>query len=195
MPGGLRGLLQQEVEKILELGVIEDFHRPSFSIPVLVSKQVGSICFCIDRRQLNVISAFDTCAVPWIDALLHQVGQSRFLSTLDLSKGYWQIPIWQEDKEKTAFPCPSGSYHYSQTPFVVCGVAETFQRLMDRVLQPVADFTVAFTDNILIFSNSWPDHLLNLRQVLQLLQKAVLMATPANAIWADPYEISGIYGK
>lgn len=77
------------------------------------------------------------------------------------------------DKEKTAFTCPSRLYHINNIPFGLLGAAATFQRLMDRVLQPLA-----YIDDLVVFSNSWPEHLHQLWKVLQQLREAGLTANP-----------------
>lgn len=97
--------------------------------------------------------------MPRIDAFLHQVGQACFHST-------WEISLQKYDKEKTAFPCPLGLYHFIKMLFGLRGAAASFQRLMDGVLQPVADFALTYLDDIMVFSNSWLEHLVHLQRLL-----------------------------
>lgn len=68
-----------------------------------------------------------------MDELLERLGPARFVSTLDHTKGYWQIPLTDGAKEKTAFATLEGLYHYKVLPFGVHGVPDTFQRLIDQV--------------------------------------------------------------
>lgn len=60
--------------------------------------------FCIDFRKINAISRFDTYPMPLVDELLEWLGSAEFISTLDLTKGYWQIPLALASYEKVAFP-------------------------------------------------------------------------------------------
>ena len=70
---------------------------------MLVGKSDGSIRFCVDYRKVNEVSRFDAYPMPRVDELLDRLGTARFFSTLDLTKGYWQIPLSPESKEKNGF--------------------------------------------------------------------------------------------
>lgn len=83
----LQGGLQREVDKMLELGMIEESQSSWCNLPFLVLKPDGSICFCIDLRQLNAVFTFDTHPMSWINAILHHVCQAWHLSSLDFSRG------------------------------------------------------------------------------------------------------------
>ncbi|KAJ1080474.1 hypothetical protein NDU88_000673, partial [Pleurodeles waltl] len=115
-----------EIEKMLDLGIIEPSQIPWCSPVVSVPKPDGSIRFYIDFRQVNSVSQFDTYPLPRVDELLEKLGKARYMSTLDLTKGYWQIPLAQNDKEKTAFSTPSGLYHFNVLPFGLHGAPATF---------------------------------------------------------------------
>ncbi|MGL4504143.1 MAG: reverse transcriptase family protein, partial [Aeromonas sobria] len=91
-----------EVEAMLELGVIEESHSDWASPIVLVPKTDGSVRFCVDYRKVNAVSKFDAYPMPRVDELLDRLGSARFYSTVDLTKGYWQIPLSPLSKEKTA---------------------------------------------------------------------------------------------
>ena len=117
---------------MLELGVIEESHSAWSSPIMLVGKPDGSIWFCVDYRKVNDVSRFDAYPMPRVDKLLDRLGTARF-STLDLTNGYWQIPLSPESKEKPAFSVPDGLYQFRSLPFGLFGAPATFQRLMDRV--------------------------------------------------------------
>lgn len=82
--------------------VVEEYHTARSSLIVLFAKPDGSIRFCNDYRKLNEISLFETYPMPWVDGLVERLGLPR-ISTLDLTKGYWQVPLTPQAKEKTAF--------------------------------------------------------------------------------------------
>uniref|UniRef100_A0A8C5Q3B7 Integrase catalytic domain-containing protein n=1 Tax=Leptobrachium leishanense TaxID=445787 RepID=A0A8C5Q3B7_9ANUR len=91
VPEARRQAIKTEVEKMLKLGVIEESHSEWNSPIVLVPKPDGSIRFCNDFRKLNCISKFDTYPMPRVDELIERLGKARYLTTLDLTKGYWQV--------------------------------------------------------------------------------------------------------
>lgn len=72
--------------------------------------------------------------MPHIDDLNEQMGKERFNSTLDMSNGYWQVPLSEEAKELTAFRMPMGVFQLTVMAFGLHRVPATFQRLMDQVL-------------------------------------------------------------
>lgn len=113
-----------------------------------------------------------------VDELIERLGKAKYLTTLDLTKGYWQIPVSPASKEKTAFSTPSGLYQYKVMPFGLHGTSAIFQRLMDKVLRPHTEYASAYLDNIVIFSESWETHLNRVNAVLQSLREVSLTANP-----------------
>ncbi|CAM5073410.1 unnamed protein product [Eretmochelys imbricata] len=117
VPAAKREEIKAEVKRMLELGVIEESHHQWSSPIVLVPKPDGTTRFCNDFRRLNEISKFDAYPIPSIDELVDRLGNARFLTTLDLTKGYWQIHLAKDAKEKTAFSTPEGLFQYTVLPF------------------------------------------------------------------------------
>ena len=82
--------------------------------------------------------------MPRIEELLDNIGSARFITTLDLAKGYWQVPINPEECDETAFVSPKGLYQFTTMPFGLSGAPATFQRMMDEVPRgrnPLQEFT------------------------------------------------------
>lgn len=144
----------------------------------MVVKPNGTWRFCNDFRQLNNVSKIDVYPMPRVDELIEQLGTAMYVTTLDLTKGYWQIPLTEESKEKTAFATPTGLYQYKVMPFSLYGDPLTFQHLMDKLLRPHAEYASAYIDDIVIFSKDWEDHLRKVVAVLQSLKEASLTANP-----------------
>ena len=139
-------------------------------------KKDGSLRFCVDFCQLNVATVKDAHPLPWIDDLLDALHGARWYSTLDLKSGYWQVPIMERDKEKTAFRTSSGQlYEFNQVPFGLCNAPATFSRLMDRILSGLHwETSLFYLDDIIVFSSTWEEHLARLRQVFERLRHAKL---------------------
>ncbi len=163
---------------MLNLGVIEESHSDWASPIVLVPKTDGSVRFCVDYRKVNAVSKFDAYPMPRVDELLDRLGAARFYLTLDLTKGYWQIPLSPLSKEKTAFTTPFGLHRFVTLPFGLFGAPATFQRLMDKVLRPHSAYAAAYLDDIIIHSNDWQRHMEHLCAVLRALRVAGLTANP-----------------
>ena len=153
------------VDEMLDMGVIRPSRSPWSSPVVLVPKKDNSICFCVDHRALNQVAQFDCHPMPLVDKILDSVGSAQFLSTLDLAKWYWQIPLAEDECAKTAFTTPFGLYEFTTMPFGLHGAPATFQCCMDTVLAGLP-FVLAYLDDVVIFSPTFEDHLVQLRHVL-----------------------------
>lgn len=93
---------------------------------VLVAKKDGSLCVCVDYHKLNSFIRADAYSMPRIDDLIDQMGQAKYISTLVLSRGYWQVPVIEADRHKTAFVTPYGLYQFRVMPIGLCGAPATF---------------------------------------------------------------------
>ena len=75
---------------------------------MLVTKKDEGVRFCVDYRKLNKVAKFDPYHMPRIEELIDTISPALVISTLDLVKGYWQIPMDQGSKDKTALSLPLG---------------------------------------------------------------------------------------
>lgn len=92
-----------ELDRMLELGVIEK-SRSAWSSPMaVVRKANGSVRLCLDARKLNKVTVKDAYPIPIIDGLLSRLEQTKFITCLDLKDAFWQIPLDPESRDKTAF--------------------------------------------------------------------------------------------
>ena len=103
------------------------------------------------------------------------------------------MPLEKESREYTAFRGPKGLYHYTVMPFGLHGSPATFQWLMDRALQGCAQFSAAYLDDMVVFSTSWEDHLIHLRQILLMIDSAGLTLDLLSGLpsWQWPNTSSG----
>ncbi|KAK7913399.1 hypothetical protein WMY93_013610 [Mugilogobius chulae] len=152
---------------------------------VLVPKKDGTIRFCIDFRYLNSISKFDSYPTPRVDELIERLGKAKYLTTIDLCKGYWQVPLSEQSREFTAFRTPWGLFEFTVLPFGLHGAPATFQRLMDQVLCGHSEYACAYLDDIVVFSTTWEDHMEHLANILNALQAAGLTINPAKCSLAQ----------
>jgi len=88
---------------MLKLGVIEPSTSPWSAPVVLIPKPEKTFRFCVDYRRLNKVTILDAFPMPRIDNLIDKVGKAKFLTKIDLSKGYWQVPLEEEAVLISAF--------------------------------------------------------------------------------------------
>ena len=106
VPFALRQEVAKQLAKMQKEGVIQPSSSPWASAIVLVRKKDGGLRICVDYHQLNSVTKLDTFPLPRIDDLLDQLGSAKYLTTLDLAAGYWQIRVADDSIEKTAFKWP-----------------------------------------------------------------------------------------
>jgi hypothetical protein len=164
--------IKRYIQELLQKGHIQPSSLPCGSPIVLVQKKDGTWRLCIDYRALNKITVWNRYLIPWIDDLLDQLKGVKYFSKIDLKSGYHQVPIKPSDVWKTAFKSKEGLFEWLVMPFGLTNAPATFMRLMDNILQPfINSFVVVYLDDILIFSQTWEEHLHHIRQVLQTLRQ------------------------
>ena len=113
---------------MLDLGMIPTSASPYTSPIVIVKKKDGSNRIYVDYRKLNKVTVADLEPMKTPEDLFQRLGKSNYFSKIDLSKGYWQIPVAEEDVKKTAFVIPDGNYEFIRMPFVMKNSGATFVR-------------------------------------------------------------------
>lgn len=170
-----RRLIQHHVEDMIVKGVVRPSSSPWSSPVVLIRKKDGSIRFCVDYRRLNKITRKDVYPLPRIDDALDTLQGSSLFSCLDLRSGYWQIPMAEQHKAKTAFATPDGLYEFNVMPFGLSNAPATFERMIDSVLRGMKWSTcLCYLDDIIVFSATFEEHLSRLSQVLSCINNAGL---------------------
>ncbi|KAI2661959.1 Retrovirus-related Pol polyprotein from transposon 17.6 [Labeo rohita] len=178
-----REIMKSEIKYMLQNGLAVSSQSAWSSPCVLVPKSDGSFRFCTDYRKINAVTKPDSFPLPRIDDCIDRVGPAKFVTKLDLLKGYWQVPLTPRAAEISAFVTPDFFGQYSVMAFGMRNAPATFQRLMRLVLQDVPDCE-AYLDDIVIFSPSWEEHMNSLRTVFARLAKALLTVNLAKCEFA-----------
>jgi len=178
IPFALREAVKSEVEEMCRLGVIERSDSPYSSPLLLVKKKDGTNRPVVDFRKVNKVTIFDAEPMPRVDDIYAKLANARYFSTLDFCKGYWQIPMAVEDREKTAFSTPFGLFHFVRMPFGLQNAGATYSRMMRYVLEGL-EFTDNFVDDVVSFADEWSSHLGELRALFERVRAAGLTVKPS----------------
>nr|GEU96418.1 reverse transcriptase domain-containing protein [Tanacetum cinerariifolium] len=140
----------------------------------------------INYQKLNDATRKDHFHLPFIDQMLERLCGNEYYYFLDGFLGFFQIPIAPEDQEKTTFTCPYGTFAYRRMPFRLCNAPATFQRCMTVIFHDmVKEFMEVFTDDFLVFGNSFDYCLANLDRMLARCEETNHVLNWENVIlWA-----------
>ncbi|GFO36666.1 polyprotein [Plakobranchus ocellatus] len=166
---------------MLEQDIIRPSTSPYCSPITVVNKPDGSIRLCIDFRKLNSITEFDNESIPQLEEIMTRVHKAKYFSKLDMTKGYFQIPLEENSKKYTAFQTSMGLMEFNYLPFGLSTAAPSFNRAMSRTLQGLP-FVASYFDDILIFSDSWKEHVQHINQTLETLGKANFTVKPSKCM-------------
>ena len=112
----------------------------------------------------------DSFPRPRIDDCIDQMGNAKYMSTFDLLKGYWQIPLTDRAKRISTFIVPDGTYSYITMPFGMRNAPATFQRYMNTVIRGLKR-TKVYTDDLIIYSDTWEEHLSAINALFERLSE------------------------
>src|SRR3569623_267992 len=139
-----------------------------------------------EYRALNSITVKNRCTIPRIDDLLDAVSGSQYFISLDLTSGYHQILISEEDRPKTAFRTPFGHFQFKVLIEGLTNAPTAFQTVMNSIFSPyLKKFVVVYLDDILIFSKSEEVHQAHVRLVLDVLRREQFYVTKAKSRFAQ----------
>lgn len=139
---------------------------------MLVDKPDGTIRFCTDYRKLNSITKADAYPTPRMEDCIDKIGKSKYITKLDLLKGYWAVPLTEKAKEISAFVTPDGAYQYKVMPFGMRNSQATFVHLMNKCISNISGAD-AYIDDMVIYSDT-EEHLETIRKVFQRLRETRL---------------------
>lgn len=169
-------IIEKEVRMMLSLGIIQPSSSPWSASIVAVNKKDGEKRICIDFRELNKITKRDTFLMPTVDAMLDLLGKSKVFCLLDLRLAYWQIPLAEASREKTAFSTPSGHWEFVRMPFGLANAPATFQRCIMMILLRLEKTASPYLDDILVHGERVRACIHSLDEVLTRISKARMAA-------------------
>ena len=171
IPEAHRSVLLEHLNNWIKLGVVSPC-KSAYNSPIfLVPKKDGSLRPVLDFRGVNDKTRVDKYAQREVSDCIDELGRSRskIFSSLDLTAGFWQLPLDEQSRSFTAFTLPGcGQYSWNMTPMGLLGSPASFGRLMDYVMSNLRAIT--YQDDVLIHSEDHLRHLTDLQLAFDRLR-------------------------
>ena len=169
----------RQVAELMEKGLIRASDSP-WGFPVVFVRKADqkSWRMCIDYRALNKVTKRNTYSQPRINECLADIRDAKFLSIGDLTSGFYQLRVYQQDIAKTAFNTKYGKYEFVAMPFGLTNALTTFQTMMNGIFAKYRKFCIVYLDDILVFSRIKKEHLKHLRVIFSELEDHKLYLNP-----------------
>ena len=159
------------VDELLKHGIIRPSRSPWASPPHLVKNKDGTFRLTIDYKKLNDVTTKDRFPLPRVADVIDSLAGKSIFSTMDLLKGYWAVPIAENDIAKTAFLTRDGLFEWTRMPFGLCNAPATFQRCVNSVFAGLLWISLTvYIDDIAVGSIDFMSHLRVLREVFLRLR-------------------------
>ena len=166
-----RKMLEVQVKEWLKLGIIQrsnsKYNSPVFVVP---KKEPGQFRFVQDFRKLNQNSLDDKYCMKDVSECIGEIGRagSTIFSTLDLTSGFWQMPLDKASREYTAFTIPGmGQFEWLVSAMGLKSCPAAFQRLVELAMRGL-DNVIVYIDDLILHSH---DHVTHRKELLQLFER------------------------
>lgn len=174
-----RDEVNQEIDRMLDMGIIEPSASPWAAPIVPVRKPDGSIRICSDMRKLNTVILKDQYPLPRIQDCLDSLKGAKYFSTLDATSGFFQLSIHPDDMDKTAITCHKGQFRYTVLPMGLANAPATYQRLMEFVMAGLQYETLlVYMDDCIVHADNFEEHINRLDEALARFKSINLKLSP-----------------
>ena len=146
----------------------------------MVPKKDGTNRMCIDYRKLNEITTKDSYPLPRTGQTIDALQGAGFFSSIGSTSEYWQVPVAEKDRHKTAFCTPEvGLCEFVKMPFGLTKAPATFQPLTNEISkEDLFKHVLIFLDDLSVYSETPVEHLEHLKKVFLKLRAAGLKLKP-----------------
>ncbi|MBW0483059.1 hypothetical protein O181_022774 [Austropuccinia psidii MF-1] len=169
---------EKHINELLEVDVIRKIgHNEIVEIttPFLITWHDGKSRLCGDFRALNNYTKADRYPILRIPHALAKLAKAKYITKIDLMKGFHQNGVKPNSMKLLRVICHMGIYEYTRMPFGIKNAPVHFQRMMDTTFQDeiLEGWMVVYIDYIIIYSETWEDH-------VQCIDRVLSKCTPIN---------------
>ena len=169
VPYALKDKVKTELDQWLEWGIIKKSNSSWASPMVVVKNSDSTIRLAIDFRKLNNHVNVDNFPMPDRDTVISKLSNAKYLTKLDLTKAFLQIPLSQNSTKYTSFVTEYGQFEFCVVPFGIKFASGLCNRIISELLADCQGFITSFVDDLMIFSNSFEEHLEHIKTILRKL--------------------------
>ena len=176
--------VDKQVDEWEATGVIEpvttrsQYNSPLLAVADKKDGQVVKVRVVLDPRHINKLIKPVNYPIPLISEVFEKLAGAKYFTTLDLARSFHQFELDQESRKYTAFTWKDKQWQFKATPFGLKPISAIFQQTMADVLRTVLAFVALFIDDIIIFSETLEEHVLQVKKVITLLNEANLKLNP-----------------
>ena len=176
IPESYRDQLTSQVKEWLKMGIVQPTNSPYNSPIFVVPKKDGTPRYVLDFRKLNANSQTDKYSMKTVEECIGDIGRSgsTIFSTLDLSSGFWQLPLEKNSQKCTAFTVHNlGQFEWTRTSQGLHSAPSQYQRLMELTTKGLHNIIV-YIDDLLVHTSDHMSHRKSLQLLFDRLRKANL---------------------
>ena len=164
--------LEKHIEELVEMKVLrkcEKNEEVNVTTPVIIAWHNGKSRMVGDFRALNTYTEPVRYPMPRIEQSLTNLANAKYITSMDVLKGFHQIKVSPESRKFLRIICHKGVYEYLRMPFGIKNAPSYFQSMMDSEfrVELTENWLLIYIDDIIIFSETWEDHVEQLRRILK----------------------------
>lgn len=174
----------KEIDRLEARGIIRRVESSEWLNPMIaVPKSSGNLRICVDARKLNAVTKKNAYPLQNANRILSMIGKAKYVSTIDLTEAYFQVPLDESSQEKTAFAVPTrGTYVFRRMPMGLTNSGAELCSLIDSLFgsefEPKA---FPYLDDIVIVTETFNEHLEILDKISNKLKYAGLTISPSKS--------------
>jgi len=180
LPMHLLKPVQKEVQELLDHGWIEKAENSKYAsgIVVVAKKQTKDIRLCVNYKRINAVTVLDPYPMADIDDILARIGSSTWFSTVDMTKGYYAVPLEESCRDYTTFVTPWDAYRFTVLAFGLKNSGAVYAKLLRKILDGSTNIE-NFVDDVISHNDTYEEHLKTLRDLFSRVRNARIKIKPS----------------